>query len=215
MSSYDLPNWHTKVSNDNSGIRCTKSRERKLCFRTWMLGRPHPVRCQILSDSSAMLPKKNDDRAWKVRHFMQMLRDVEEEGSGLLKIMTVRVYKRYTLGLYGLENQALGFGKNARDEFPICMILGKFKRTVRTFLLVGAFGELTVLLSEKAMAFAIDIALFALVDHEMKKALGGSGVNTNTAPGCAVFLGHRGDRPLTGSSYPMYSEKDFFSRLRK
>ncbi|KAF8888463.1 hypothetical protein CPB84DRAFT_1849585 [Gymnopilus junonius] len=76
------------------------------------------------------------------------------------------------------------------------------------------------------IAFAIDIALFALVDHEMKKVLDG-GVNTNTAPafwmtfvtlillllaGCAVFLGHRGDRSSGGSSYPMAS---IFSRFRK
>jgi len=81
------------------------------------------------------------------------------------------------------------------------------------------------------IAFAIDIALFALVKHEMNKL--DIGANTITAPGfwmtfvtlillllagCTVCFGRRRDRMAgaTTTSYPMSSTKGgFFSRFRR
>ncbi|KDR73975.1 hypothetical protein GALMADRAFT_250705 [Galerina marginata CBS 339.88] len=80
------------------------------------------------------------------------------------------------------------------------------------------------------IAFAIDIALFALLKHEMNKLQ--IGANTVTAPGfwmtfvtlillllagCTVCFGRRRDR-MSGAttSYPMSSTKGgFFSRFRR
>jgi hypothetical protein len=79
------------------------------------------------------------------------------------------------------------------------------------------------------IAFAIDIALFALVDHEMNKLQ--LDANTNTAPGfwmtfvtlillllagCTVCFGHRREITSGGSSsYPMSSGKGVFSRFNR
>jgi len=79
------------------------------------------------------------------------------------------------------------------------------------------------------IAFAIDIALFAFVKHEMKKLTGVSS-NTNTAPGfwltfvsfillllagCTVCFGRRRDRMSSATSYPMSQKPGIFGRFRR
>ncbi|PPQ65548.1 hypothetical protein CVT26_000505 [Gymnopilus dilepis] len=100
------------------------------------------------------------------------------------------------------------------------LVLSFTAHTLITFMVSFLAALLTLI------AFAIDIALFALVDHEMKKVQ--LEANTNTAPGfwmtfvalvllivapCAVFLGHR-NRSSGDSSIPMTSAKEFFSRFK-
>ncbi|KIM89932.1 hypothetical protein PILCRDRAFT_812712 [Piloderma croceum F 1598] len=79
------------------------------------------------------------------------------------------------------------------------------------------------------IAFAIDIALFAFVKHEMKKLTGVSS-STNTAPGfwltfvsfillllagCTVCFGRRRDRMSGATSYPMSQKPGIFGRFRR
>jgi len=81
------------------------------------------------------------------------------------------------------------------------------------------------------IAFAIDIALFAFVKHEMKK-LTNIDSNTNTAPGfwltfvsfillllagCTVCFGRRRDRmsSATRRTYPMSQKPGLFGRFRR
>jgi len=78
------------------------------------------------------------------------------------------------------------------------------------------------------IAFAIDIALYAYVKHQMKK-IPGAGANTLTGPGfwltfvsfillilagCTVCFGRRKDR-MSGSSGYSSSKPGFFSRFRR
>lgn len=78
------------------------------------------------------------------------------------------------------------------------------------------------------IAFAIDIALYAYVKHQMKKLTGVS-ENTITGPGfwltfvsfillllagCTVCFGRRRDRMSGATSYPM-TKRSFFSRFRR
>ncbi|KAF7297190.1 hypothetical protein MIND_00952100 [Mycena indigotica] len=81
------------------------------------------------------------------------------------------------------------------------------------------------------IAFAIDIALYAFVHHEIKKLPDVSGkTKTSVAfwmtfvqlillllAGCTVCFGRRKDRLSGASSYPMssYSKPGFFSRFRR
>ncbi|KAJ6542731.1 hypothetical protein B0H19DRAFT_1000450 [Mycena capillaripes] len=81
------------------------------------------------------------------------------------------------------------------------------------------------------IAFAIDIALYAFVHHEIGKLPDVSGrVNTSAAfwmtfatllllllAGCTVCFGRRKDRMSGAASYPMssYSKPSFFSRFRR
>jgi len=78
------------------------------------------------------------------------------------------------------------------------------------------------------IAFAIDIALYAYVKHQMGK-LSGVNEHTNTAPafwmtfvsfillclaGCTVCFGRRRDRMAGATSYPMASKTSWRSRFR-
>jgi hypothetical protein len=81
------------------------------------------------------------------------------------------------------------------------------------------------------IAFAIDIALYALVHHEVGKFPGADGHTTTRAAfwmtfvtfillllaGCTVCFGRRRDRMSGASSYPMssYNKPSFFSRFRR
>jgi len=94
-------------------------------------------------------------------------------------------------------------------------------------LLASIVSFLAALLT--LIAFAIDIALFAFVKHEMKK-LTGVRSNTNTAPGfwltfvsfillllagCTVCFGRRRDRMSGATSYPMSQKPGIFGRFRR
>ena len=60
------------------------------------------------------------------------------------------------------------------------LVLSFTAHTLITFMVSFLAALLTLI------AFAIDIALFALVDHEMKKVQ--LEANTNTAPGASIYL---------------------------
>ncbi|KAJ7468673.1 hypothetical protein FB451DRAFT_1256948 [Mycena latifolia] len=76
------------------------------------------------------------------------------------------------------------------------------------------------------IAFAIDIALYAFVHHEMEKL---AGKTTTSAAfwmtfvslillllaGCTVCFGRRKDRMSGAASYPMSSKPGFFARFRR
>ncbi|KAJ6526617.1 hypothetical protein DFH09DRAFT_1187600 [Mycena vulgaris] len=79
------------------------------------------------------------------------------------------------------------------------------------------------------IAFAIDIALYAFVHHEIGKLPDVDGRTTTSAAfwmtfvtlillllaGCTVCFGRRKDRMSGAASYPMSSKPSFFSRFRK
>ncbi|KAJ7145800.1 hypothetical protein C8R44DRAFT_755912 [Mycena epipterygia] len=79
------------------------------------------------------------------------------------------------------------------------------------------------------IAFAIDIALYAFVHHEVGKLPDVSGHTTTSAAfwmtfvslillllaGCTVCFGRRKDRMSGASSYPMSTKPSFFSRFRR
>jgi len=94
-------------------------------------------------------------------------------------------------------------------------------------LLASIVSFLAALLT--LIAFAIDIALFAFVKHEMKK-LDGVSPNTLTGPGfwltfvsfillllagCTVCFGRRRDRMSNATSYPTSQKRGFFGRFRR
>ncbi|KAF8968778.1 hypothetical protein BDZ97DRAFT_328267 [Flammula alnicola] len=103
-----------------------------------------------------------------------------------------------------------------------------FSSHITVTLIASMVSFLAALLT--LIAFAIDIALFALVDHAMKGL--GIGANTNTAPGfwmtfvafillllagCTVCFGRRRDRLSNATSnYPMQTSPSgrLWARLR-
>jgi len=106
-------------------------------------------------------------------------------------------------------------------------LLLSFSTHVTVTLLASITSFLAAILT--LIAFAIDIALYALVKHEMNKLQ--IGANTNTAPGfwltfvtfillllagCTVCFGRRRDR-MSGATTTAYStgKGGFFSRFRR
>jgi len=106
-----------------------------------------------------------------------------------------------------------------------------FCMSFSTHHLVTLLASLTSFLAAvlTLIAFAIDIALYAFVHHEINKLPDVSGHTTTSAAfwmtfvtlillllaGCTVCFGRRKDRMSGASSYPMSSKPSFFSRFRR
>ncbi|KAJ7255425.1 hypothetical protein B0H12DRAFT_1233044 [Mycena haematopus] len=108
-----------------------------------------------------------------------------------------------------------------------------FAMSFSTHHMVTLLASLTAFLAAllTLIAFAIDIALYAFVHHEIGKLPDVDGHTTTSAAfwmtfvtllllllaGCTVCFGRRRDRLSGASSYPMssYSKPSFFARFRR
>ncbi|KAJ7147290.1 hypothetical protein C8R46DRAFT_1353487 [Mycena filopes] len=106
-----------------------------------------------------------------------------------------------------------------------------FGMSFSTHHMVTLLSSLTSFLAAALtlIAFAIDIALYAFVHHEIGKLPDVSGHTTTSAgfwmtfvsllllllAGCTVCFGRRKDRMSGAASYPMSSKPSFLSRFRR
>jgi len=143
----------------------------------------------------------------------------------------------YSVGIQGGSNSYITIGSNwtrGLAVHPVATVvtfvalLFSFSTHITLSLIASLLAFLSAALT--LIAFAIDIALYAYVKHEMKKLVGVSDV-TLTGPGfwltftsfvllllagCTVCFGRRRERMSNAStSYPMRTKPGLFGRFRR